>query len=37
MLSDGVPMRQQEGAAADAEVVDVETVLLDGVKAEADA
>jgi hypothetical protein len=37
MLNDGVTMRQQEGAAAGVEVVDVATVLLDGVKAKTDA
>lgn len=37
MLNDGVTMRQQEGAATGVEVVDVATVLLDGVKAKSPA
>lgn len=37
MLNDGVTMRQQEGAASGVEVVDVATLLLDGVKAKSPA
>ena len=37
MLNDGVTMRQQEGQAQGVEVVDVATVLLDGVKAKTPA
>jgi Fe-S oxidoreductase len=37
MLNDGVTMRQQEGEAQGVEVVDVATVLLDGVKAKTPA
>lgn len=37
MLNDGVTMRQQEGTAQGVEVVDVATLLLDGVKAKSPA
>jgi Fe-S oxidoreductase len=37
MLNDGVTMRQQEGEAQGVEVVDVATVLLDGVKSKTPA